>query len=82
MEQVYIYLYSDLEQVFETKIKEACTHYNLFELRARLNSHRVIKMYTTLITQEEVKELNQLLKDRHESEVLEKLKDRTLEVPL
>ena len=78
MEQVYIYLYSEVYKVFESNIEKACNHYNLFELRARANSQRVIKMYTLLCTQQEVDKWNKLLEVYEEEKVLEEIKGRTL----
>lgn len=82
MEKVYIYLYSELNKEFESGLEKATTHYNLFELRARYNSHRVIKMYTLLSTEEEVHKLNKLLEFQYEDKVLELIKDRVLKITL
>jgi len=80
MEQVYIYLYSEVNQEFESDIVMASSHYNLFELRARTNPQRVIKMYTLLSTHREVDRWNKLLEVYEEEKVLKELEGRVLVV--
>lgn len=78
MEIVYIFLYSEKNNSFESSIEKACTHYNLFELRARRTTERDVKMYSFLSCKKEVKELNSLIDKGDGEEVLKLLSKRTL----
>lgn len=79
MESVYIFLYSESENIFDTKLLKACLHYNYLELRARYNSHRGLKLYSILTIEEEVNSINHLIEiDKDSAWTI--LKDKSLEV--
>lgn len=79
MEAVYIFLYSELENDFETKLVKACLQYSTLELRARYNSHRQLKLYSILTTEDNAKEINKLIQQDKDA-AWDYLKDKILEV--
>lgn len=78
MESVYIFLYSERDNQFESSIEKACSHLGMFKIRARYIAERDVKIYTFLSTCEEIEKLNNLLTKNREEEILSLLSKRTL----
>ena len=79
MEAVYIFLYSELENDFDYRLVKACQHYSTLELRARLNSHKKLKLYSILATEENAELINNLIQTDKDA-AWKLLKDKSLEV--